>query len=75
MKECYRLFKKAFSVATKLDGFPSITLDGKTATCYQHFGGANPAFVHHLRTWGEAGAVALKTKGTPKVGDRGIAPA
>jgi hypothetical protein len=73
LKERYRLFKKAFSVATKLDGFTVITLDGKEATRYEHFREANPAFAKHLCTWGEAGTVTFKVKGTPKVGDRGIA--
>jgi hypothetical protein len=73
LKERYQLFKKAFTVATKLDGLTVITLDGKTATRYEHFGDANPKFFKHLRTWGGAGLVTLKTKGTPKVGDRGIA--
>jgi hypothetical protein len=73
LKERYRLFKKAFTVATKLDGLTVITLNGKTATRYEHFGNANPEFSKHLRTWGEAGTVTLKTKGTSKVGDRGIA--
>jgi hypothetical protein len=72
--ERYRIFKKAFSVATKPDGLTVITLHGKEATRYEHFGDANPAFAKHLCTWwGEAGTVTLKVKSTPKVGDRGIA--
>ena len=31
-----------------------------------------PAFAKHLRTWGEAGTVKIKTKTTPKLADRGV---
>jgi hypothetical protein len=31
----------------------------------------NPKFTAHLRTWGEAGTVKLKTKMTPKLSERG----
>jgi hypothetical protein len=73
LTERYPLFKKAFSVGTKLDGFTVITVDGKKTTRFEHFGGAIPAYSKHLRTWGEAGTVTLKVKATPKVGDRDIA--
>ena len=35
----------------------------------QWFFGKNPNFANHLRTWGEAGTVTVKTKMTPKVGN------
>jgi hypothetical protein len=69
----YKFFTKAFSTATKLDGLAVITLDGKTATRYEHFGETNPAFSKHLRTWGEAGTLTLKSHATPKIADRGVA--
>jgi hypothetical protein len=34
--------------------------------------GHNPKFIEHLRTWGEVRTVNLKSKGTPKIADRGI---
>jgi hypothetical protein len=39
---CYKIFKEAFTTATKLDGFTPVTIDGKTATRYVHFFGSNP---------------------------------
>jgi hypothetical protein len=73
LEEHYKLFKKAFKVATKLDGLTVIDLEGTEAMRYVHFGAEDPAFAKHLHTWGEAGTVTLKTKSTPKIGDRGIA--
>jgi hypothetical protein len=67
----YKLFREAFTTATKLGNLRVQEIDGKSATRYEHFLGENPKFVKHLRTWGEAGTVKLKTKATPKVGDRG----
>ena len=49
-----------------------ITIDGKVATRYVHFFRSNPSFLHHLQTWGEAGTIKIKNKGTPKIVDRGL---
>ena len=68
----YKLWKAAFKTATLLDGLASITLDGKTATRYEHWSGTNPDFAQHLRIWGEAGTVKTCSKQTPKVVDRGV---
>jgi hypothetical protein len=68
----YKLFAKAFKTVTILDGLRVIELDGVKATRYEHWCGANPDFTRHLRTWGEAGTVNLKSKATPKIADRGI---
>ena len=69
----YKLFPKAFGAATVLDWLMPIELDGILKTRYEHFKGAKPKFVNHLRIWGEAGTVKLKTKRTPKIADRGVA--
>lgn len=58
--------------ATLLDGLAPVTIKGKTASRYVHFMGKNPAFAKHLRTWGEAGTVKIKTKPTPKINDLGV---
>jgi Reverse transcriptase (RNA-dependent DNA polymerase) len=68
----YRLFKDAYKTAALLDGLAVINIDGKSATRYVHWCGKNPAFAKHLRTWGEAGTVKIKTKTTPKLADRGV---
>jgi hypothetical protein len=68
----YKLFAKAFKTATLLNGLHVIELDGIQATRYEHWCGSNPKFANHLRTWGKAGTVNLKSKATPKVADRGI---
>jgi hypothetical protein len=72
LKWRYKLFSKAFKTATVLDGLHIIKLDGKKDTRYKHWCGSNPKFAKHLRTWGEAGTVSLKSKSTPKIADRGI---
>jgi hypothetical protein len=73
LKQRYKLFKKAFKVATKIDRLAVIDLEGTEATRYVHFGKEDPAFAKHLRAWGEAGTATLKTKSTLKLGDHGIA--
>ena len=49
-----------------------IDIDGTKDTRYTHFAGKNPKFAQHLRTWGKAGTVTLKSKATPKLADRGM---
>ncbi|MEM9078895.1 MAG: zinc finger CCHC domain-containing protein, partial [Bacteroidota bacterium] len=50
---------KAFETATKLDGLILTEVDGATKPRVEH---CIPAFAHHLRKWGEAGTVKIKTK-------------
>jgi hypothetical protein len=68
----YKLAQEAFTCATMLDGLIPVTVDGITKTRYEHFNGENPAFAQHLRTWGEAGTVKIKSKTSPKLYDKGI---
>jgi hypothetical protein len=63
---------KAFQHATDMDGLIVTTIQGKTATRYEHWCGRLPKWVKHLRTWGESGTVKVKTDTTPKRVDRGI---
>ena len=72
LEKRYVVCHRAFETATKLDGLIVVTIDGKAQSWYKHFGMENPPFLAHLRTWGEAGTVKIKNKGTPKVGDRGV---
>ena len=67
----YLLWREAFKTATLLDGLQMVTIDGKEATRYEHWCGKNPDFAQHLRIWGEAGTVKLRTSMTPKLSDRG----
>jgi hypothetical protein len=69
---CYKVFKEAFTMATYLDGLMLVKVQGKEATHYIHFFGANPKLADHLRTWGEAGTVKKKVKATPKIANRGV---
>jgi hypothetical protein len=71
VKDRYRLYTKAFQTATQLDGLTVTEIDGVKDTRYKHWCGENPKFVNHLRTWGEAGTVKLRTRATTKVEDRG----
>ena len=64
--------QKAFETATKLDGLVPVTVDGVKKSRVEHWSGQVPKFVKHLRKWGEAGTVKLKTKTTPKMSDRGV---
>jgi hypothetical protein len=67
----YRLYKEAIKTATLLDGLVVSEINGKLGTRYEHWSGKNPQFINHLRTWGEAGTVKIKTDTTPKLGNRG----
>ena len=64
---------KHFNVqcATHLDGLTVVELNGVMKTRYEHFVGQNPMFAKHLRTWGEAGTVKIKTSTSPKLNDKG----
>ena len=66
-----KLFPFAANTATDLDGLLAVEWKGKVATRYEHWCGKNPAFAKHLRTWGEAGVVTIKSTRTTKVDDRG----
>ena len=64
--------QKAFETATKLDGLIPIEINGVTKPRVEHWSGKIPGFAKHLRTWGEAGVVKIRTKTTPKLEERGI---
>lgn len=64
LKMRYILFQECFKTSTLLDGLAVIEVDGKLATRYEHWGAEIPRFTKHLRTWGVAGVVTLKSKAT-----------
>jgi hypothetical protein len=72
LKIRYKVWTMAFQHATDLDGLIVITIGRRTATRYEHWCGQLPRWVNHLRTWGEAVTVKIKTDTTPKIADRGI---
>jgi hypothetical protein len=72
LKVRYKVWVKAFQHATDLDGLIVIQIDKKVATRCEHWSGKLPKWKNHLRTWGEAGTVKIKTDTTPKIADRGI---
>ena len=71
MMDRYHLAHEAFQCAAHLDGLTVIDMEGITKTCYEHFVGQNPMFTKHLRTWGKAGTVKIKTSTSPKLNDKG----
>jgi hypothetical protein len=68
----YHLFREALCTATDLDGLVIIEVNGKQETRPFHMFGKNPEWASHLRTFGEAGTVKIKTDTTPKLHDRGV---
>jgi hypothetical protein len=70
----YMIWREAFKKTVTLLDLMSIDVGGVIDTRCVHWGGKNPAFAKHLKTWGEAGSVKLKIKATPKVIDRGVHP-
>lgn len=45
-----------------LDGLTIIERIRVKKTRFEHWGGELPKFANHLRTWGEAGVVALRDR-------------
>ena len=67
----YRLAHEAFQCATQLDRLTVVEVEGVMKTHYEHFVRQNPMFAKHLRMWGEAGTVKIKTSMSPKLNDKG----
>ena len=65
----YKLYPKAFQMATALDNLAAVTIKGKTKTRYEYWYSKLPNFVNHMQTFGEARTVRLKIKKTPKIAD------
>jgi hypothetical protein len=63
----YILWREAFQIYTLLDGLMMIKIDGLSKTQCEHIFGKNPDISKHLRFWGEAGMVKIKTKTTPLI--------
>ena len=54
-----------------LDSLLSTEVNGEVKTRYEHFHGTKPRYANHLKIWGTAGIVKLKTLKTTKLQDRG----
>eukprot|EP00977_Amphora_coffeiformis_P005907 scaffold1252_cov154-Amphora_coffeaeformis.AAC.1 len=63
---------KAFETASDLDGLVPVEVNGKVQPRDIHYNKRLPMFAYHLRTWGEAGVVKVKTSTSPKLSDRGV---
>ena len=68
----FKLWHEACMTATLLDGLVVVDHGGRSATRYEHIWGKVPTFAKHLRVWGEAGTVEIKTKTSPKLMDKGV---
>jgi hypothetical protein len=69
----YKLYTEVIRTAAKLDSLVVIKRQGMEKTRYEIFyQGIKPKWAAHLRTWGEAGVVKLKTLATTKLEDRGV---
>ena len=55
----YKLFHDCYATAAMVDGLMIVNVNGKFASQFEHFCGANPKCTAYLRTWGEAGMVKL----------------
>ena len=69
----YKVAKEAIKTAALLDGLLTIDINGTVMSRYEHAFGKNPKCVNFLRTFGEAGTVKTRERGTPKLANRGVA--
>jgi hypothetical protein len=72
LKIRYKFCAEAFKVATLLDGFSIVAIDGKSQSRFEHYAGCKPPFAQFLRIWGKAATIKVKNFATTKVEDRGV---
>ena len=65
------MYHKAADTAAKMDKLVPVTINGVTKMRIEHFLGFLPKYARHLRKWGEAGVVKVKTATRPKLEDKG----
>jgi hypothetical protein len=68
----YHMFWLATETACVLDWLMVVTVDGVMAMKIKHFPNSIPAFVKHLRPFGEAGVVTIAGTIKKKVDMRGL---
>jgi hypothetical protein len=68
----YQMFWLATETACVLDWLTAVTIDGVMAMKIKDFSNSIPAFVNHLRTFGEAGVVTIVGTIKKKVDIRGL---
>ena len=67
----YKIMQEAIITVTKLDGLVIITIKGKEATRYEHFGLPLTKFTCCMRTWNDTGIVKTKPPNAPKITNKG----
>jgi hypothetical protein len=72
LKLRYKFCAEAFKVATLLDGFSIVAIDGKSQSWFEHYTGCKPPIAKFLRIWGEAATIKVKNFATTKVEDHGV---
>jgi hypothetical protein len=65
----YRVFPDAVRTSVQLDALCLISLNRIEKTRHEHFFGNLPSYVKHLRTWGEAGKVKIRSSTDAKLKD------
>jgi hypothetical protein len=68
----YLLFPHVMKYLSKVKNLQPIELHGKTKPRVKHFFGSMPVWTKHLRDFGEAGTVKIRSKMQPKLDDRGV---
>jgi hypothetical protein len=65
-------FSNFWNPKIALDSLVLMPVNGVEKTRFEHWYGGLPKFVEHLRTWGEAGVVKIRTLTTRKEENRGV---
>jgi hypothetical protein len=68
----YLLFPHVMKYLLKMKNLQPIELNGVIKSQVEHFHGTLPAWAKHLRTFGEAGTVKIRTKMQPKLDNCGV---
>ena len=67
-----KVYRDAFKTATLLDALAAVEIDDIIKPRVEHWSGKIPDYAKHLRTWGEAGTVKIRSLSTTKIEDRGV---
>ena len=68
----YNITQEVLLIANKLDGLFASEINGLVQTRYEYCGIKVPKFVKHMKIWGDAGVVKIKTRTSPKFKDKGV---
>ena len=67
-----KFFPSTAKTAAHEDGLALVEENGVLDTHFKHILGTNPGFAKHLKPWGAAGVVKIKTKTSPKLNNKGV---